>query len=289
MRLGLHGRRAAWPALLAAAALATATVAPVAAIRHGSQDGTDHPFVGLMVAQNSAGNPLWRCTGTLLSPTVFLTAGHCVEPSGVAADNPTHVEVWFSAGPIPVGAGYPAAGANRCAGVTGYPCTGDAGGTPVENPRWNAATWWLHDDGLVIFDHPYTGTSAFGQLPDAGELDSLHIGRGTTFTAVGYGLQAAFPVAAGKDVAVRERLVAYPWLSQINSKSAYGSTDLILSDNAAAGGTCFGDSGGPNFVGDSDVIAAVNSFVKNSQCAGLSGAYRIDNTFDLNWIGGHMS
>ena len=50
---------------------------PVYAINYGDPDGDGHPFVGLMVAQDEDGNPLWRCSGTLLSPTVFLTAGHC--------------------------------------------------------------------------------------------------------------------------------------------------------------------------------------------------------------------
>lgn len=278
----LGHRRAAAAAILAAAALLSLAVAPTAAIRYGSNDGNDHPWVGLMVAQDSSGNPLWRCTGTLLSSTVFLTAGHCV--SAPAA----HVEVFFSAGPIPLGAGYPAAGPNRCAGITGYPCTGDAGGTPVENPWWDPDHFWLHDSGLVIFSAPYSGTTTFGLLPEAGSLSDLHAGRGTWFTAVGYGLQLAFPdAAAWKDQASRVRKVGNPWLYQVDTPWS-GPQDLILSDNASAGGTCFGDSGGPNFIEDSRVVAAVNSFVVNSNCAGLSGAFRIDDGDVLDWIGGYL-
>ena len=51
---------------------------------YGTDDGNGHPYVGLMVAQNADGNPLWRCSGTLLSATVFLTAGHCVEAPAAA-------------------------------------------------------------------------------------------------------------------------------------------------------------------------------------------------------------
>ena len=102
-------------ALLAVAALTTMIAAPAAAVRYGTDDGTAHPYVGLMVAKAANGNPLWRCSGTLLSSRIFLTAGHCVGA-------PTaHVEIWFSAGPEPLGAGYPAAGANRCAGITKTP------------------------------------------------------------------------------------------------------------------------------------------------------------------------
>lgn len=276
-------RTALTVALATSLLLALAVATPAAAIRFGGNDNNDHPFVGLMVAQDATGNPLWRCSGTLLSATVFVTAGHCV------ASPATHVEVFFSAGPIPLGAGYPAAGANRCAGITGYPCTGDASGTPHENPSWDPDHFWLHDVGVVTFDTPYTGTTTYGLLPTAGQLDSLTTGRSTWFTAVGYGLQAAFPNAASwKDLALRVRKVGYPWLYQVNGNLASGSTDLILSDNASSGGTCFGDSGGPNFLGDSLVIAGVNSFVYNSQCAGFSGAYRLDHQADLDWITGFM-
>jgi hypothetical protein len=56
--------------LIAVFALA---VAPVAAVTDGELDNGRHPYVGLMVAQDAKGNPLWRCSGTLLSPTLFLT------------------------------------------------------------------------------------------------------------------------------------------------------------------------------------------------------------------------
>ena len=62
---------------------------PAAAITDGALDGNGHPYVGLMVAQDSAGNPLWRCSGTLLSARVFVTAGHCTE------DPAAHAEIWF--------------------------------------------------------------------------------------------------------------------------------------------------------------------------------------------------
>jgi len=62
-----------------------------AAISDGAPDGNGHPYVGLMVAQTADGTPLWRCSGTLISPTLFLTAGHCMEAPAA------HVEIWFDA------------------------------------------------------------------------------------------------------------------------------------------------------------------------------------------------
>lgn len=52
---------------------------PARAITDGELDGEGHPYVGLMVAQDAAGNPMWRCSGTLLSESLFMTAGHCTE------------------------------------------------------------------------------------------------------------------------------------------------------------------------------------------------------------------
>ena len=70
-------------ALLAALAVAVAVgVGSAGAITDGQPDGTGHPYVGLMVAQDSHGNPLWRCSGTLLSSRVYLTAGHCTRYLG---------------------------------------------------------------------------------------------------------------------------------------------------------------------------------------------------------------
>src|SRR5262245_54427368 len=52
------------------------------AITFGQPDGNAHPHVGtLLFVQNGVG--FFSCTGTLISPTVMLTAGHCVEGGGV--------------------------------------------------------------------------------------------------------------------------------------------------------------------------------------------------------------
>lgn len=279
MHRKLRGARGAAAALLAIGALVTVAVAPAAAITNGTLDGNGHPYVGLMVAQDEHGQPLWRCSGTLLSADVYITAGHCVEEPAA------HIEIFFASGPIPLGAGYPAAGPDRCAGVTGYPCTGDVGGTPHQNPNWDPNAFFISDLGIVTLDDAMP-MGTYGALPGVGSLDALKVGRSTTFTSVGYGLQKSFPNAAGwKTLAERTRYVAHPWLHQINS-GIVGDYSLLLSNNAAAGGTCFGDSGGPNFLGNSNVIAAVTSFGLNSTCAGTGGVYRLDRAVDRVWING---
>jgi secreted trypsin-like serine protease len=78
-------------------------------------------------------------------------------------------------------------------------------------------------------------------------------------------------------------MVSYPKLVQINTGFT-GDGSLLLSNNANTGGTCFGDSGGPNFLGDTNVLVGVTSFGLNSTCAGTGGVYRIDRADDLEFI-----
>lgn len=269
--------------LAAAAAAVMIGVVPAGAITNGTPDGNGHPFVGLMIAKDADGNPLWRCSGALVSSTAYLTAGHCT-------DGAAEVEIWFDSGypaPIPVAPGYPAAGTNRCQGITGYPCTGDATGTPHTHPQYNPAAFYLYDLGLVTLDSPVTGApvaAGFGALPSGGELSALP--KHARMTAVGYGLQRSFPLAASwKDEALRTRMVATPKIREIDSK-ATGDFAFITSHDARNGGTCFGDSGGPNFIGDSNVIGGVTSFGTTDTCKGHNGVYRVDQPDDLDWLSG---
>lgn len=240
----------------------------VQAVTDGEPDAGRHPYVGLMVAQDADGNPLWRCSGTLLSSTVFLTAGHCTEAPAA------HVEVWFDED---VESGIP---------TNGYPFTGQVGGTPHTHPSYDPDAFFLFDLGVVTLDTPYP-LSEYGALPGLNQLDSLKTRRGrqdVTFTAVGYGLQKSFPDPASFLANnQRVRLLATPRLIQINT-GLTGDFSILLSNNAHTGGTCFGDSGGPNFVGSSNVIGGVTSFGLNGNCAGTGGVYRIDRSDDLDFI-----
>jgi V8-like Glu-specific endopeptidase len=239
-----------------------------AQVTNGTLDGNGHPYVGLMVAQDSAGKPMWRCSGTLLSPTVFLTAGHCTEAPAA------HVEIWFDAD---VEHGIPG---------NGYPNDGDVGGTPHTHPQYDPNAFYLYDLGVVTLDAPVSKPT-YGALPTLNVLDGLAKMRGQkdrTFTAVGYGLQQSFPDASSwKNQEDRVRMVAHPKLNQINNGYT-GDYSILLSNNAHTGGTCFGDSGGPNFIGTSNVIGGVTSYAKNGNCAGTGGVYRVDRADDLNWL-----
>ncbi len=262
-------------ALFSVIAIVALAAFPVGAITDGELDGNGHPFVGLMVAQDATGRPLWRCSGTLLSPTLFLTAGHCTEAPAV------HVEIWFS---DDVDAGRPG---------NGYPFTGEVGGTPQTHPEYNPNAFFVRDVGVVVLDTEYPSPNGeYGVLPSLNQLDALKTKRGlqnVTFTAVGYGLQKSFPDAASwQTVANRVRMVANPKLNQINVPGFTGDFSMLLSNNANTGGTCFGDSGGPNFLGGSNIVAGVTSYGVNGNCAGTGGVFRMDRSWSLDWVGSFL-
>jgi secreted trypsin-like serine protease len=245
-------------------------IIPVAAVQFGELDGDDHPHVGLLVF-DVGGSPAWRCSGTLLSPTVMLTAGHCT--FGTSGGR-----VWFEPD---VGAGRP---------DNGYPF---GGGTSIEfveiytHPDYIDAAFYLYDAGVVILSEPvYLDT--YGTLADIGLLDRLAVRRGQqdqSFTVVGYGLQSVVPT-------LQADLVRYQATVQlIDVRGTAGipaGTSASFTSNPGkgngSGGTCFGDSGGPIFYGDSNKIAAVTSYGLNSNCAGTSGGYRVDTVDDQAFI-----
>lgn len=136
---------------------------------------------------------------------------------------------------------------------------------------------------MTVLDEPFI-LDEYATLPELDELDALQTRRGrqdTTFTAVGYGLRWINPVFVEAE---RVRMSATPHLIQINTPGFTGDFSMLLSNNHSTGGTCFGDSGGPNFIGDSNIIGGVTSFGINGNCAGTGGVYRIDRADDLDFI-----
>lgn len=260
---------------LAIVMLLTTTV-PAAAIIWGQEDGDAHPYVGLVVFDVD-GEPSHRCSGTLLTPTVFLTAGHCTVGTDAA-------RVWFDQEVVledPAhGIGYPF----NC-GTIGT-CA-EAASTHV-HPGWNdfASFPQTSDVGIVILQTPIA-LSQYGELADVGALDGLDISRGLKnqlFRIVGYGLQAVVPEL----MADRVRYNADPMLIELNSANTGGWNIHLSANNGEGqgkGGACFGDSGGPAFVpGSETAVAGVGSFVLNQNCVGSGFYYRVDTDYAQDWI-----
>lgn len=253
-------------ALVLVMALMFSTVRIANAITDGNPDGNGHPYVVLLL-MDVGGAPTYRCSGTLLSPTVLVTAGHCTsnEPG-----NPYTGMRVFNEADVQSDPTYPnPGGPNTVEALDWHTLTGDA---------WFDQPFYMNDVGIVILSQPIN-LSQYGALPTVDQFDSYKTKRGLQnvfFTSVGYGRQASFPPAASwKDETLKIRYYANPNLIQING-GIVGDYGMLLTNNAKTGGTCFGDSGGPNFVGNSNVIAGVTSFGMNSNCGGTGGIFRLD-------------
>jgi hypothetical protein len=236
-----------------------------ASITHGTLDGNAHPAVVLIV-MDVGGSPAFRCSGTLIAPKVVLTAGHCAgEPgefSGMRIFTESDVENGTN--------NYPFPGPNTIEAASWQ-----------SHPLFTEAAFYLHDVGVIQLTKAVKlGANQYGKLPAANQLEALKPSSSTLFTAVGYGLQRINPVFV---VAEKIRMFAEPHLIQINTPQT-GSFSLLLSNNASTGGTCFGDSGGPNYLGSSNVVAAVTSFGRNGNCVGTGGVFRLDRQDVLDFV-----
>ncbi|NMM22964.1 MAG: trypsin-like serine protease [Phycicoccus sp.] len=247
---------------------------PASAITYGELDNAGHPAV-VLVLMEVDGQPAYRCSGTLISSTVVLTAGHCTgEPgefSGMRVFNESDVQTDTY---------YPFGGGPNSVEATGW----------YTYPGFTGAEFYLNDVGVIQLAKPINlQADEYGQLPTANQLDSLKPRASTTFTSVGYGLQRVNNNPNNLQLESNKvRMLAHPYLVQINTGFT-GPQSLVLSNNAATGGTCFGDSGGPNFVGTSMVIAGVTSFGLNGSCGGTGGVFRVDRPAVLAFINQHMS
>ncbi|WP_164545284.1 trypsin-like serine protease [Antribacter gilvus] len=272
--------------LLAATALAGLVIAsatPAVAITGNYVEDYEHPYVGLVTTFDAEGEFLGRCSGSLVTPTVFLTAGHCTDDVATAV-------VYFQQD---AGVNYDPE--TQLDPVTGYPefCAGDTLGdvcaTSDEAYNWGFDNFAGFPDtkdlGLVILDQPIM-LDEYGSLAAVGSLDRLATMQGqqdVVFTASGYGLSYSSPVAVES---FRERLMASARLTNLTSNNTGGFNIQTTGNGKGKGGTCSGDSGGPIFYGDhtSNTIVAVTSFGLNSYCRGTDFSYRVDTQAAQDWI-----
>jgi secreted trypsin-like serine protease len=267
--------------VLLAAAFAVAAGSAFA-VTDGRLDGDDHPGV-ILILMEVDGEPAFRCSGTLLSPTVVLTAGHCAGEPGEFSGMRVFTESDVQAG-IGTTNNYPYAGPNAVEAVDW-----------ASHPQYTSAQFFVHDVGVVVLEAPgvVLPASEYGVLPTVNMLDGVKRRRNVTFTAVGYGLQESFPdPAMFLATNTRTRFAANPWLLQINAPGFTGDYSMLLSNNHSSGGTCFGDSGGPNFLGsgnsESKIVAGVTSFGINGNCAGTGGVFRIDRQNVLDFVNSYL-
>jgi hypothetical protein len=251
--------------LLLAALVALLTASSAGAIINGEPDGNRHPYVVALrlIAPDGRAN---LCTGTLVSPTVIVTAGHCTY--GVTAP----VLVWNS----PHVMGFSPASAGR------------AYTSPEFSPTFLANVPNTGDLGVVRLEFgPPILLPQYGQLPAMGHLDSFAKQKGhqdLDVTLVGYGLQSL-------DGPAFERTSGKAQIRNVNSNNVrdYGLQTSNSRGNGTGGsGTCLGDSGGPILYGDSNLVIGVNSWGQNANCVGNDFSYRTDTAAARAFLGGFV-
>jgi secreted trypsin-like serine protease len=232
------------------------TASPAGAIVNGTADGNGHPNVGGLVNDSQYSDGTWLyCSGTLISPTVFLTAAHC-------GDDGSRVGVTFDS-------------AYQDGDKVHY-------GTFQADPAYPGPASDGHDIAVVVFDRAVKGITP-AQLPKADSLSGLKSGQ--PITSVGYG---AYEVTSGPgghgylydDV----RMVG------VGSVNAVTGTWLRISGNEATGdgGTCYGDSGGPNFLGTTNIVAST-TITGDAICRATNDTYRMDTASARAFLGGFVT
>ncbi len=262
-----------WLLVLLAISMLMAAALPASAITGGELDGNNHPNVAMIVFYQPDGR--FRCSATLVSPTVLVTAAHCTELV------PGKVIVTFdpvAPSPTPRAADDVGDGMSQ----TGY-TTQPAGwliGTPHAHPLWDGELQIndLHDVGVVVLDEPYTA-AAPAQLPPAGYLDALKDAKfglnKQVFEVVGYGVFFDKPEGGPqKPTAVSDRTRRFTTAVGQSVSSQTLKLNENENDSKEGGGTCFGDSGGPAFHGG--YIVADTSWGGSQFCKSVGGFYRLD-------------
>jgi len=243
--------------LVVASLLLTAT--PALAIIGGQPDGNGHPYVGAIDVR-----PTGRripCTGTLISPTVFLTAGHCTrffDEAGLTEAQVTFDPVFSDS-------------------ATFYT------GTVYTNPAFTRSQNDPGDFGMIVFAEPIEGITP--ALLPAADLLSGYGPQGlhdVVFPTVGYGITRLLGGTEGGGPPRPDRDSAG---TRIVTTQIFLLTNGWLRLSMLTGGrSCTGDSGAPQFLGNTDLVVAIG-VAGDRSCEAMNGTLRLDTPSARAFLG----
>jgi hypothetical protein len=257
---------------LAACVLTVALVAAVArlsAITFGFVD-TNNTYgnVGAFIVQSPTTGEIFPiCSGTLIAPSVFLTASHCT--AFFEQDLALRGFTAFVSFDGSIGFGDQTSRRTRLIPVTEV----------VTNPLFNQAQNDSGDIGLLLIDARSTRGIVPATLPTAGLLDEILASGafdGAPVTNVGYGLQNR---VVGGGVPFFQDVNPIPRMFSFSTFNALNGGYIRYSQNVATGdgGACFGDSGGPQFFSYAGTTYIVSiTITGDAVCRATNVSYRLD-------------
>ena len=271
---------------LSIAALGLALVAPTApaSASTGGTVDTENKYSGVALIAFYDDGDRYRCSATLVSPTVLLTAAHCTD--GVEGLTAVTFKPIIAETPP---AGLPIA-ANPAAGYTSADITaaGYLAGQGYTHPDYSNFTdmdnW--NDVAVIELEQPAPANVAITPIAEEGTLDLIPRRnlRSTLFRAVGYGTE----VRKAESGPQKPTPMSYPLVRRYVDMPGQKLTAQILQtngnehDNAGTGGTCFGDSGGPLLL-DGEIVG-VTSYGYTSNCRYIGGYQRVDIGVVQEWL-----
>lgn len=256
---------------------------PASASTGGTPDGDTHPNVAMIAFYDAEGR--FRCSATLVSPTVLVTAAHCTSGTlGKTLVTFESVVAEAPPSPLPVAedvtAGYTAEELAEAGFLSGTASTHPEYSDFTDLDNWN-------DVGVVVLDEPVEGIEP-APLADLHAADAIQQPRKTLFTAVGYGTE----VRQADSGSQKPTPMSYPIMRRYVEMPGQKITPQVIQTNGndkdpfGTGGTCFGDSGGSLWL-DGKVVG-VTSYGYTSNCRYLDGYQRIDIPVVADWLAGFL-